>query len=482
MRTVLYLSSISAVLLGCSPNTESTGDSEPEGSTSLLETACELDLPEGVDPNDGVSFEPEHMPCIELTVDEADWESLGDDSWAGTEEDAWQVAEELAGECGEPWPSEYPWYEANLVADGLLVERVGIRRKGFLGSYFSDRPALKIKTDKYADGQFIGDTERITLNNNAGDSTHLAACLSYEVYALADYPAPLCNLAALWVNGESYGSYTHIEAMKKRFLDRAFGDSTGSFYEGVGTDFIEDWVTRFEAQTDDTDETFEPLLGVAAALRASDEDLVGELDQVVNIERFVTFWALEVLVNHTDAYSSARNNYHVYFDPSDGGRAVLVPWGVDKLPTYDDLPLEDHLYAELARRLSQDDAVRAQMDAELARLATEVWDEEALLASIDHFRAQAETASWDGDTGDVGSQVDALRAWVEERPETITALLADGVPVGEDEAAACLEEDDGGEDKVCPDDFDPSEPCEEGDKCLLGDVWWYCDGGVWMSW
>ena len=240
------------------------------------------------------------------------------------------------------------------MADGVLREQIGVRRKGFLGSLYLERPALELKTDKFTDGQFIGDTERVTLNNNAGDDTHLAACLTYEIYALADYPAPRCNLASVWVNGEPYGTYTHIEALKVRFLERAFGDASGSLYEGVGIDFVEDWVTRFESKTDDTDESFAPLLAVAQALRVSDEDLVQELEQVVSLDLFVTFWALEVLVNHTDAYGSARNNYFVYFDPSDGGRAVLLPWGVDKLPTYDDLPLENHLFAELPRRLSRD--------------------------------------------------------------------------------------------------------------------------------
>jgi len=214
--------------------------------------------------------------------------------------------------------------------------------------------------------------------------------------------------------------------------ERAFGDATGSLYEGVGTDFVEDWLTRFEPKTDATDDTFAPLLAVAEALTVPDGALVEALEQVVNLDLFVTFWALEVLVNHTDAYGSARNNYYVYFDPGDGHRAVLLPWGVDKLPTYADLPLENHLMAELARRLSRDDEMVQRMESELSR------------------------------------------------PATIAALLTDGVPAGADETAACLP-DEGGGDQECPEDFDATETCEDGDKCQLDDVWWYCDGGVWVA-
>ena len=461
-------------------NTDTASDED-----ALLETACELAPPEDIDPRADVSFESDHMPCIELTIDAADWESLGQDSWAGSVEDAWDTFDELAGQCSEPWPNEYPWYEADLVADGVALGQIGIRRKGFLGSFYSDRPALKLKTDKWVDDQFIGNTERITLNNNAGDSTHVAACLTYEVYAMADYPAPRCNLASVWVNGQPYGTYTHIEALKVRFLERAFGDAGGSLYEGVGTDFVEDWVTRFEAKTDDTDTSFAPLVAVAQALTVPDDELIEALEPLVNLDRFVTFWALEVAVNHTDAYGSARNNYFVYFDPSDGDRAVLVPWGVDKLPTYDDLPLDSHLYAELARRLSQDTEMAARMEAELTRIAAEVWDTDTLLESITRLRSHAETAPWEGDPADVDAEVAALRAWVTDRPEVLAALASPGIPQGAEDAAECLSGDDGGGgggDTECPSDFDSSASCEDGEKCTIGDVWWYCDGGVWYSW
>jgi hypothetical protein len=119
------------------------------------------------------------------------------------------------------------------------------------------------------------------------------------------------------------------------------------------------------------------------------------------------------------------------------------------------------------------------MESELNRLATEVWDEELLLGSIDRFRSQAETAPWTSG-GDADALSEELRAWVRDRPATITALLVGGVPAGEDEQAACLS--DGGDgDQECPEDFDPDKPCEDGDKCILGDVWWYCDSGEWVA-
>jgi hypothetical protein len=39
----------------------------------------------------------------------------------------------------------------------------------------------------------------------------------------------------------------------------------------------------------------------------------------------------------------------------------------------------------------------------------------------------------------------------------------------------------GGDDYDCPDDFDPSESCENGDKCILDGTWYSCEGGVWVA-
>ena len=122
-------------------------------------------------------FDPERMPVIEVNMDPADWASLNKDSRFGS-----SSFKEIANFCEVPWPNEYTWFEASVTVDGVALDRVGIRRKGFIGSLFGDNPALKIKSDKFVKDQFFGDTERITLNNNAFDPTGLAACISYQVF------------------------------------------------------------------------------------------------------------------------------------------------------------------------------------------------------------------------------------------------------------------------------------------------------------
>ena len=394
---------------------------------------CSPNLPEGVDPTDGVSFDPSHTVCIKVTMDPHDFDLLSKETrFDGTGNSFQQIWQD----CSQPWPSAYSWYRADIEIDGVSLSEVGIRKKGFVGSQFSPVPALKIKTDKYVKGQFLGDTERITLNNNGGFIPRMAACLTYEVFAAAGYPAPLCNIANVMINGQPKGPYVHIEAIKKRFLRRAFGDNTGSLYEGTHTDFVEEWLPRWECKTSDTDTSYAPLAGVARALQKPDDELINALSTVLNIDRYITFWALEALVNHLDGYSADRNNFYVYFDPTDADRAVFIPWGADKT-FLGDFSLSGYLTADLPRHLSRIPATATRMENELERVLDEVWDEAALLESINRYSAQVKGAQQDDD---YDTKVEILRTWVRSRPNQVRETLRIGLPVGMEESLPCTNE------------------------------------------
>ena len=394
---------------------------------------CSPNIPDGVDPTDGVSFDANQMLCIKVTMDPHDFELLSNETRFDGAENSFQ---QIWPDCSQPWPSGYNWYRADIEIDGVSLSEVGIRKKGFVGSQYSPVPALKIKTDKYVKGQFLGGTERITLNNSGGFILRMAACLTYEVFAGAGYPAPRCNMANVMVNGQPKGPYVHIEAIKKRFLRRAFGDNTGSLYEGTHTDFVEAWLPRWACKTSDTDTSYAPLAGVAQALQKPDDELVDALSSVLNINRYITFWALEVLVSHLDGYGADRNNFYVYFDPTDADRAVFIPWGADKT-FIGDLGRDQYLTADLPRRLSRIPAMATRMENELKRLLDEVWDEAALLKSIDRYSTQVKCAQEDDD---YDTKVEALRTWVRSRPDQIREMLRIGLSMGMEKSLPCTNE------------------------------------------
>lgn len=461
-----------ALLTGRCGASDEEGTADKGGLALPKGLACQPQARDGVDPAAGVSFDVGHMLCVAVEMDEGDYAALSDDTTFGVPvADAWASFYGQVGDCTVGWPKDYTWFKAKVRVDGVELDDVGIRKKGFLGSAVTlNYPSLKLKTDKYVDGQLLGDTERLTLNNRGKDATHVLTCLAFEIFGAADYPAPRCNLANVSVNGVPQGTYAHVESVKKRFLQRAFGDSGGALYEATLGDFLDDGMARWEAKTDDTDAELAPIKGIVEALKKPDAELVDALSPLVNIDRFVTFWALEILLSHGDGYTSKQNNFFVYFDPQDGGRATVIPWSLDSALSlsYQNDALDDWTVGELARRLSRIPAVTDKLSAELVRLIDTVWDQAALLASVDRYHAQVLTAQRSNEALEHG--VDALKTFIRERPTQIAELLVPGLPPGNETPNAVCGESKGGADE-----------CTSGETAEKGGVVYECVGGGWTD-
>jgi spore coat protein H len=399
-----------------------------------------------------VPFDDDAMLCVQIEMSASDFQTMAaQQRWGSDEDELWEgVLEHVIGDCTQPFPDAYTWFEADLWVNGAAVREVGIRKKGFVGSVGDGsvaRPSLKLDTDRWVDGQTLGLTEHITLNNSASDASRLHTCLAYSLFADAGYPAPRCNLANVVVNGQGLGAYTHVEAVKKDFLERAFGDDTGSLYEGTLADFTPSHLAgtperlgRWEAKTDETDAAGEPLWRVTEALMAPDDELEQALAGVLNLERFFAFWALEHLVAHSDGYCAGTNNFYVYFDPDDDHRATPIPWGVDDAVSLggDGEPVDwlqgIFVASELTRRVSRHPELSLRYHEALARIVDEVFDEALLLDRIDRWDEQvrsAERSDWHD------REVEALRGWVETRRAQLERDLAAGVPEGDEEPADC---------------------------------------------
>ena len=388
-----------------------------------------------------IGFDLDTMACVELELDPADFEALGAQQRFGTNEsDQFDgVVDHVLRSCTEPFPDPFTWFEADVVLDGAPIVQVGVRKKGFIGSVLAgsrERPSLKLELDRFVDGQALGDTERVTLNNNLTDSSRMHTCLFFSVFADAGYPAPRCNLANVVVNGVGRGAYSHVEDPKRAFLRRAFGDDSGDFYESTVADFhraqLEGGLGRWDAKTSDTDPSGAPLLAVADALTAPDDALEDALGAVLDVDRFLTFWALEILLSHQDGYAANTNNTLVYFDPALGGRAVLVPWGPDDSMAGEGA--RGFVNGEIARRLSRHPELSQRLVPELQRLLDEVWDEDVLVERIEGLGALIRTAEQDE-----GLQVheEELVGWVRGRRAVIQARIDEGPEVGEAETGTC---------------------------------------------
>ena len=177
-----------------------------------------------------------------------------------------------------------------MTIDGETHTEVGVRKKGFLGSQSDTKPSLKLRYDKYVDGQSLGGVmDRMTLNNSVQDPSMVNTCLAYEVFAAAGNPAPRCNFANVTVNGMELGLYVHVEELKKPFLARHFDSAAGNLYEGTISDFTSSHSGTMEKKTNEDEDDWSDVDAVVAALQDPSDAGIKALGELVDLDRFLTF-------------------------------------------------------------------------------------------------------------------------------------------------------------------------------------------------
>jgi spore coat protein H len=275
-----------------------------------------------------------------------------------------------------------------FIFDGVRLEKVGIRRKGTIGSVakVAQKSGYSLRFDEFVPGQRLHDLTRLTLNNAKQDGSFLNEHLGYEIARRAGLPAPRTAHARLSLNGTSYGLYVVKETIEKQFLARVFGDGQGNLYEGT---YPVDFVTApdqmdLKDELDDhrqRDDLRALAAAVATPVDAGWPDRVGRL---LDLDAFITISAVEIVVHHWDGYSFNVNNYYLYDDPR-RGKFVMLPHGMDQLFAQTAFSPDAPTKGALAQRLRQVPALADRLHAEVARVARVGLDLPALDARMDRL-------------------------------------------------------------------------------------------------
>lgn len=319
-------------------------------------------------------FEPHHIVDVKVEIDPDDWNRLR------------QQTRSFTAALGKsPQKRPFTYFKGNVTVDGVRVEGVGVRKKGFIGSLSDERPSLKIKFGEYDAKSPIAGLDRLTLNNNKQDRSLISQYVGFKLFNEAGIKAPRCNLARVSVNGENLGIYSNVEAVKPPFLERAFGDGSGQLYEGTVADLFPGRLQRLEVKSGARGHA--GLEELTRILASADVD-VEALDEELDVELFIRFWAMESLTSFWDGYCNNQNNYFIY-RPA-GGRFQFIPWGADDLFTTV-LPMPPYRLkhksvlakAVIPTRLYANEGTRARYRATLLDLMKKHWDEEAIIAELD---------------------------------------------------------------------------------------------------
>ncbi len=339
----------------------------------------------------------------------------------------------LGGEaCSATPPGKvYDYFDARIDIDGERYESVGIRKKGF-GSQSSIKPSLKIHLSRNDLSQQHLSLNRFAINNNKSDDTNLRQCFSYRLMDTAGLPTPRCTFANVHVNGEHLGVFTVLEEVRKPFLERHFGSSSGTLYEGESNDFRTELIGLEQDNNKDIDSSRADLERAREVLaNATAETATADIASVFDLEGFYRFWATEVMIWHRDGYSGNLNNYFIYADPADSGRFKFIPWGTDNVMRDEartTIPHSTLAFGIISNLLYQTAEGRARFYQELDELMATVWSEDDLAEWMAEKSALLEPHLRPADAPSFVPELEALSQTMLSRRQVFADARADGEP------------------------------------------------------
>lgn len=213
---------------------------------------------------------------------------------------------------------------------GKAYPNVGIKLKGAAGSFrdFEDRPALTLHVTKYDKGHLFHGLTKFHLNNSVQDETYLNEWLCEILFRAAGIPATRVTHARVWLNDRDVGLYVLKEGFDRTFLRRHFKNPDGNLYDGG---FLQDIDVELEKDCGKGPDDHSDLKALLAACH--EEDLAKRwklIDQQLDVDKFITFMAMETMTGHWDGYTLSRNNFRLYFDPK-SQKAYFLPHGMDQM-------------------------------------------------------------------------------------------------------------------------------------------------------
>lgn len=353
---------------------------------------------------------------VSIEIPEADWKQLCQQS-----RDPRGV---FSGKIEDP----FTYFRGDITINGETIKSVGIRKKGFIGSLDDRFPSLKIKFDEFVDQKPIADLEGLTLNNNKQDTGLVSQTLAYELFNAAGVKAPRCTFAKVAVNGQALGIYSNVESIGKPFLQRNFKNDKGNLYEGTLADLYPHALDRVEIKTNKKNHDRSQLDRLAKML-AEDEKLnINKLDEIVDLDNFLRYWAVESLIGFWDSYSNNQNNYWMY-ENKNNGKFYFMPWGADAafmqsgFPSFGP-PGPVSVYAEsmLSNRLMQDASMAERYRANMRWVLENVWKEDKLIERIDGIEKMLEGHTHSRQSGSARA-MQSVRQFINRRRKMIEKEL-----------------------------------------------------------
>ncbi|GAC21104.1 CotH kinase family protein [Paraglaciecola arctica] len=409
------------------------------------------------DPDFAEVFDDNQVKRLDFVVTEDRWQSMLDDMTG-----LYSTFGQRSGNTLLDTDEDPIFVPAEVFYNGTQWYRVGIRFKGNSSLQTSWQAGIlklsfKLDFDEFEDDYPQIDNQRFygfkkfSLKNNYDDASLMREKVAADVFRNAGMAISNTAFYSLYVdhgNGPEYfGLYTLVEEIDDTVIDTQFNDNDGNLYkpEDDGATFAEGSFSQesFEKKTNEDDEDWSDILALFDALhddtRTSDPATWrANLEAVFDVDVFLTYLAVNGIIQNWDTYGRMPHNYYLYNDP-DTGLLTWIPWDNNEaLQTgkqggalaldfsglnSDSWPLIGKIYA--------DEVYQARYNELLLEVISSAFETNSIQATYDQYSALIEPEATSEVTGysfltsdnDFYQEVEALDQHAEQRAEAVSDYL-----------------------------------------------------------
>lgn len=287
---------------------------------------------------------------------------------------------------------------ATLREGNSVYTNVSVQLKGAAGSFraIDDKPAFTLNFDKLAKGQRFHGLAKMSLNNSVQDPTYIAEQFSREMFLKAGVPVPRAAHARVELNGRDLGLYVLVEGWDKEFLKRHFKNTKGNLYDGG---FIKDVDDKDGLSTNSGEYPKDQSARLALAEAAKEPNLanrLARLEQTLDVDRFLSYLAMDVMLWDWDGYAINRNNWRLFHDQHTG-KMVFMPHGLDQMFWKPDGSILPRVEGLVAKAVLEVPALRERYFARMKELKAKFFEAGSLTSRVDQIAAKVRPALGAGD-------------------------------------------------------------------------------------
>jgi spore coat protein H len=304
---------------------------------------------------------------------------------------------------------------------------VAMHLKGAAGSFrqIDDKPGLTLNMDKLVDSQRFHGLDKFHLANSVQDPAYLSELICGYIFRAGGVPASRIRPAVVTVQGRMRGMYYLKEGYDKLFLRRHMEDRHGNLYDGG---FLRDIDQPLQALSGTGDvANYGDLKALMAACQEPDaKKRFAKMEKVLDMDEFISYLAIEVLVWDWDGYPMNRNNYRIYHEPKKD-KIIFIPSGMDQMYGNPGGPLLPGFNGVVARTLIETPEGKDRYVKRMREILKTIYKPDDLVKKLDHWESQVKPAltAIDPNAGrDYTNQVNRLRHAIVGRGKSLEDQLS----------------------------------------------------------